>query len=58
MIMGTLTIRENLQFSASLRLSSNKSSVDRTNRVNELLEDLDLEAVADTKARKTIAMVN
>jgi ATP-binding cassette subfamily G (WHITE) protein 2 len=49
MIMGTLTVRENLHFSASLRLPSHKSSVDRENRVTELLEDLDLEVAADTK---------
>lgn len=47
--MGTLSVRENLHFSASLRLSSSTSGLDRKNRVEDLLRDLDLQEVADSK---------
>jgi ATP-binding cassette subfamily G (WHITE) protein 2 len=48
-LMGTLTVRESLQFSASLRLPSDMAKGDIELRVNELLHDLDLEHVADSR---------
>ena len=47
--MGTLTVKENLLFSANLRLSNktyNKQA--REEKVNEVIEQLGLQACADT----------
>ena len=38
--MGTLTVRENLAFSAALRLSSEYSDSDRKARVEQIIQDL------------------
>jgi len=48
-VMGTLTVRENLAFSASLRLPSEYSSHDRKARVEMIISDLGLDDCADTK---------
>lgn len=49
-IMGTLTVRENLQFSANLRLNpKHYSSADKKSRVNATIQDLGLTDCADTK---------
>ncbi|EDO42968.1 predicted protein [Nematostella vectensis] len=48
-VMGTLTIRENLNFSACLRLPRTLSKKDREQRVNETVRDLGLTEVADQK---------
>ena len=48
-IMGTLTVRENLMFSASLRLSSNIDREQKIDRVNETIEELRLNSCADSK---------
>ena len=47
--MGTLTVRENLAFSASLRLSSEYSDSDRKARVEQIIQDLGLSRCADTR---------
>ena len=47
--MGTLTVRENLAFSAALRLPSNMSSKERKQRVEKVILELGLTACADTK---------
>ena len=47
-IMGTLTVRENLEFAANLRLR-NCTRRDIEERVNELIHDLGLEKCMDTK---------
>ena len=49
--MGTLTVRENLHFSASLRLSRKLSKRERSKRVEETLSDLGLLHVAESKVR-------
>lgn len=49
-LMGTLSVRENLLFSANLRLNpQHHSSADKNNRVNEIIQDLGLTDCADTK---------
>ncbi|XP_031559327.1 broad substrate specificity ATP-binding cassette transporter ABCG2-like isoform X2 [Actinia tenebrosa] len=48
-IMGTLTVRENLSFSAALRLPKSLSKQERKERVNEILVDLGIMGVADQK---------
>ena len=47
--MGTLTVRENLAFSAALRLSSEYSDSDRKARVEQIIQDLGLSQCADTR---------
>ena len=48
-VMGTLTVRENLNFSASLRLSRALSKKERGQRVEGVIRDLGLTEVADSK---------
>lgn len=47
--MGTLTIRENFQFSAALRLPKSVKEQDRNERVNQIIKELGLSKVADSK---------
>lgn len=48
-VMGTLTVRENLAFSANLRLSMKEYSVEEKKRkVEEVIEQLGLQACANT----------
>lgn len=47
--MGTLTVRENLHFSASLRLPGELSKHERRERVEATLSDLGLFHVAESK---------
>ncbi|XP_066534416.1 broad substrate specificity ATP-binding cassette transporter ABCG2d isoform X2 [Hoplias malabaricus] len=48
-VMGTLTVRENLSFSAALRLSSSVSQREKEDRVNHLITELGLSKVADSR---------
>uniref|UniRef100_A0A3Q2Y574 ATP-binding cassette, sub-family G (WHITE), member 2c n=1 Tax=Hippocampus comes TaxID=109280 RepID=A0A3Q2Y574_HIPCM len=49
-LMGTLSVRENLRFSANLRLDPRRhSSADKRHRVDALLDELGLNNCADTK---------
>ena len=48
-ISGTLTVRENLMFSANVRLSDDVPTTERQERVTQVIHDLGLEACADTK---------
>ncbi|XP_041789600.1 broad substrate specificity ATP-binding cassette transporter ABCG2b [Chelmon rostratus] len=49
-LMGTLSVRENLLFSANLRLNpQHYSSTDKNNRVDAIIQDLGLTDCADTK---------
>ncbi|XP_059190069.1 broad substrate specificity ATP-binding cassette transporter ABCG2b [Centropristis striata] len=49
-LMGTLSVRENLRFSANLRLDpDHHSSTDKKNRVDGIIQDLGLTDCADTK---------
>ncbi|KAJ8365137.1 hypothetical protein SKAU_G00139680 [Synaphobranchus kaupii] len=49
-LMGTLTVRENLTFSANLRLSRQQySSSDKEQKVNTIIKELGLQDCADTK---------
>jgi len=52
--MGTLTIRENLMFSANLRLPSSMSQKDKRQRVKDTLQELGLTSCADTKVSHII----
>ncbi|XP_036619302.1 broad substrate specificity ATP-binding cassette transporter ABCG2 [Trichosurus vulpecula] len=48
-VMGTLTVRENLQFSAALRLPMSVRNKEKNERVNRVLKELGLEKVAESK---------
>ncbi|XP_056136055.1 broad substrate specificity ATP-binding cassette transporter ABCG2-like isoform X1 [Lampris incognitus] len=48
-VMGTLTVRENLRFSAALRLPSSVAQREKEARVNHLIKELGLTKVADSK---------
>ena len=48
MISETLTVRENLLFSANVRLPRSISRRERVERVNQVLKDLDLQSCAET----------
>ena len=44
-----MTVRENLMFSANVRLQRSKNSAERRNIVNKIIADLNLERCADTQ---------
>ncbi|XP_068949875.1 broad substrate specificity ATP-binding cassette transporter ABCG2 [Petaurus breviceps papuanus] len=48
-VMGTLTVRENLQFSAALRLPTSMRNREKNERINRIMKELGLEKVADSK---------
>ncbi|XP_054460635.1 broad substrate specificity ATP-binding cassette transporter ABCG2d [Anoplopoma fimbria] len=48
-VMGTLTVRENLRFSAALRLPSSVPQSEKEAQVNHLIKELGLTKVADSK---------
>ncbi|GFR92490.1 ATP-binding cassette sub-family G member 2-like [Elysia marginata] len=48
-MMSTLTVRENISFSASLRLSSSFDWQAKRKRVDDVITELGLEKCADTK---------
>ncbi|NXT35138.1 ABCG2 protein, partial [Pelecanoides urinatrix] len=48
-VMGTLTIRENLKFSAALRLPKSVKEQEKNERVNQIIKELGLSKVADSK---------
>ena len=51
--MGTLSIRENLHFSAALRLPSHMTFKQRKERVETVIEKLGLKACADQRVSHT-----
>ncbi|NXI56077.1 ABCG2 protein, partial [Chloroceryle aenea] len=48
-VMGTLTVRENLKFSAALRLPKTVKEQEKNERVNQIIKELSLSKVADSK---------
>ena len=47
--MGTLTVRENLYFSAALRLPSSMTWKEKRIRVKKIIDELGLTSCANTK---------
>jgi len=47
--MGMLTVRENIEFSAALRLPSSTTQSQRCEKVDEVIADLGLSACANTR---------
>ena len=56
--MGTLTVRENLHFSAALRLPATTSWRQRRERVEKVINELGLSACADTKVHTYWSLLN
>uniref|UniRef100_A0A250XZX9 ATP-binding cassette sub-family G member 2-like protein n=2 Tax=Castor canadensis TaxID=51338 RepID=A0A250XZX9_CASCN len=50
-VMDNLTVRENLQFSAALRLPTTMTNDEKNERINTIIKELGLDAVADFKVR-------
>ena len=50
--MGMLTVKENIQFSASLRLPKSMSWNERNERVEEVIAELGLTKCAHTRVRQ------
>lgn len=48
-ISGTLTVRENLMFSANVRLSNDVTNEERRERVEKIIDDLGLQGCSETK---------
>ncbi|XP_072851316.1 broad substrate specificity ATP-binding cassette transporter ABCG2 isoform X1 [Pogona vitticeps] len=48
-LTGTLSVRENLQFSANLRLPQDRNNVEKNLRVDAVIQELGLQDCADTK---------
>ncbi|XP_066430197.1 broad substrate specificity ATP-binding cassette transporter ABCG2 isoform X4 [Eleutherodactylus coqui] len=48
-VMGTLTVRENLQFSAALRLPRSLKQKEKDERINQIIKELGLTKVANSK---------
>lgn len=55
--MGVLSVRENLQFSAALRLPSHMTRRQRTERVDKIIGELGLKSCANTKVISTPAYI-
>ena len=50
--MGTLTVKENLNFSAALRLPASYNSEERKEKVEDVIKELGLEKVADSRVKR------
>uniref|UniRef100_A0A8C0G7G2 ABC transporter domain-containing protein n=1 Tax=Chelonoidis abingdonii TaxID=106734 RepID=A0A8C0G7G2_CHEAB len=48
-VMGTLTVRENFQFSAALRLPTSVKEREKKERIDQIIKELGLTKVADSK---------
>ncbi|XP_049645717.1 broad substrate specificity ATP-binding cassette transporter ABCG2 [Suncus etruscus] len=48
-VMGTLTVRENLQFSAALRLPTSMKNHEKNERIDKVIQELGLDKVANSK---------
>jgi hypothetical protein len=55
--MGTLSVRENLHFSAALRLPSSTTKQERIARVNKVIKELGLQYCADTKVENGLVRI-
>jgi len=51
LITSTLTVRENVAFSAFVRLSSDTPADERERRVDDVISKMDLENCANTRVR-------
>jgi len=55
--MGTLSVRENLHFSAALRLPSRMTRAERKERVERVIDELGLRGCASTKVQTLLCAI-
>ena len=55
--MGTLSVRENIAFSAALRLPTSMTKKERSDKVESVIAELGLSHVANTKVRNFICIM-
>lgn len=53
-LLGALTVRENLEYSADLSIDSSVSNAEKAERVDKVITDLGLDRVADSKVGNVI----
>lgn len=58
MVMGTLTVKENLYFSAALRLPISISWSEKKKLVKKVIDELGLNMCADTKVELVLININ
>ncbi|XP_076697448.2 broad substrate specificity ATP-binding cassette transporter ABCG2-like [Callospermophilus lateralis] len=56
-VMDTLSVRENLWFSAALRLPTTMTKQEKKERINNIIKELGLEEVADSKGKTPSAFI-
>jgi len=56
LLIGTLSVRENLAFSAALRLPMSMTSEERSEKVESVISELGLSHVANTKVSFSLCM--
>ena len=56
MITSTLTVKENIAFSAFIRMSANSTVEEREERIRDVLEKMNLEECADTRVSYAFAI--
>ena len=56
--MGTLTVKENLMFSAALRLPTSYTWAERKEKVDTVIDELGLKKVADSRVNTVSYVVN
>jgi len=54
LITSTLTVKENIAFSAFIRMSANSTAKEREQRIHDILEKMNLEECADTRVNYAI----
>ena len=54
MVTSTLTVKENIAFSAFIRMSTDTTTEERVQRVRDVLEKMNLEDCADTRVKYVI----
>ena len=57
-VIGTLTVKENIMFSANMRLSADIPHEEKERRVDETINELGLSHVANHKAREMTSPVS
>ena len=54
MVTSTLTVKENIAFSAFIRMSADTTTVEREQRVCDVIEKMNLEECADTRVKHMV----
>uniref|UniRef100_A0A8C5YZ74 Broad substrate specificity ATP-binding cassette transporter ABCG2 n=1 Tax=Marmota marmota marmota TaxID=9994 RepID=A0A8C5YZ74_MARMA len=57
-VMGTLTVRENLQFSAALRLPTTVTNQEKNERINKVIKNLGLSKICFKRTNKELKRTN